>query len=81
MLRFCVGLLALLAALGTVACKTSYRSTSEITVSSQDIVYLRDERTSLCFAVLALQNPAGTSIREMTMTSVPCEKLDRVSTR
>lgn len=77
-----VGLFLLLLALaGVAACKSSYRSTSEVSVAGGDVVYLRDERTDLCFAVLALQNPAGTSIKELAMTSVPCEKLSKVRTR
>ncbi len=65
-------LLALAAAGG---CTESYRSTGDLTVSGRDVVYIRDERTGLCFAVLALQNPAATSVTEMAMTRVPCQAL------
>ena len=73
--------LLLIIGLGVVRCKSSYRSTSEISISSEDIVYLRDQRTNLCFAILALQNPLGTKIREMTMASVPCDTLENVMTK
>jgi len=74
-------LLVLLAIVILAGCKSGYRSTAEVSVSGGDVVYLRDERTGLCFAVLALQNPVGTRIREMAMTGVPCENLRAVTTR
>jgi len=75
------GFLVFLVALGFISCKSGYRSTAEVTLSGSDVVYLRDDRTGLCFAVLVMQNPTGTSIKEMSMTSVPCEKLGGVSTK
>ncbi len=72
---------AVLALLLGLSCKSGYQSTSEVSIHGQDLVYLHDQRTDLCFAVLALQNPAGTSIRELTMASVPCEKLSGVPTQ
>jgi hypothetical protein len=69
------------AALVAAGCKSGYRSTAEVSIRGQDLVYLRDERTDLCFAVLALENPAGTNIQELAMSSVPCEKLAGVRTQ
>ena len=63
------------------ACTSWHESTTDVTVQGKDIVYLRDDRTDLCFAVLFMANAAGTSIREMSMASVPCEKLKGVSVR
>jgi len=62
-------------------CTHWHESTADVTVRGSDIVYLRDERADLCFAVLFLENAAGTSVREMSMTSVPCEKLQGVAVR
>lgn len=64
-----------------MACKSGYRSTSEVSVTGEDIVYLRDQRTDLCFAVLALENPLGTKIRQVAMVSVPCDSLQDVKTK
>ncbi len=77
------GLLVALMAAGVAlgACKRHYKTTPEVTAHGDDVVYLRDERTGLCFAVLALQNPAGTTIEQITMTEVPCERLEGVETR
>ena len=72
--------LLLIIGLGVAGCKSAYRSTSEVSISGEDIVYLQDQRTKLCFAVLALQNPMGTKIREMKMVSVPCDTLQKVMT-
>ncbi len=72
-------LLMLAAAAGS--CKKQYKTTADVTAHAEDIVYLRDERTGLCFAVLALQNPAGTTIEQITMTEVPCKRLEGVPTR
>lgn len=74
-----VALLVAAALLG--ACKKQYKTTPDVTAHGDDVVYLRDERTGLCFALLALQNPAGTSIQQITMTDVPCERLEGVETR
>lgn len=63
------------------ACTTWHESTTEVTVHGKDIVYLRDERTDLCFAVLFMANAVGTSVRQMSMTPVPCEKLKGVEVR
>jgi hypothetical protein len=75
------GILLFVALVATMGCKSGYRSTSKVSVSGRDVVYLRDPRTDLCFAVLAVQNPAGTSISEVAMTGVPCEKLAQVQTQ
>ena len=63
------------------ACTSWHESTTDVTVHGSDIVYLRDERADLCFAVLFMANAAGTSVNQMSMTSVPCEKLQGVAVR
>jgi hypothetical protein len=61
------------------SCIQSYAPTKKVSVSGEDIVYVRDERTGLCFAVLFLANPAGTAVNEMAMAAVPCENVDRLA--
>ncbi|MFQ5701578.1 MAG: hypothetical protein ACE5HU_07025 [Acidobacteriota bacterium] len=73
-------LLVALAAL-TMTCTSWQRGTTDVNVTGQDIVYLKDERTNLCFAVLFLRNKVGTSVNDMAMTSVACADLDGVPTR
>lgn len=81
-LRQAAGLAALAAlAAGTPACTGWHRAAKDVNVTGEDIVYLRDERTDLCFAVLYLQNKVGTSITDATMTAVPCESLGNVPAR
>ncbi len=63
------------------ACTRWHEATTDVTVHGSDIVYLRDERANLCFAVLFMANAAGTSVNEMSMTSVPCENLQGVEAR
>lgn len=63
------------------ACTGMHRAAKDVNVSGEDVVYLKDERTNLCFAVLYLQNKVGTSVSEMAMTPVPCEALGGVPTR
>lgn len=81
MRRTLVGLAIASALLGLAGCKSAYRSTKELAVHSQDIVYLKDDRTDLCFAVLAIQNAPGTAIRDLTMAPVPCANLRGVKTQ
>ncbi len=67
--------------LGGSACTSWHRATTDPNVSGEDIVYLKDDRADLCYAVLFMSNKAHTSIRTMGMTSVPCDKLQGVPAR
>ncbi len=74
-----VAALALL--LMTAGCTSWHKAAHDVNVSGEDIVYLKDDRTDLCFAVLFITNKIGTSVRETTMAPVPCENLKGVATR
>ena len=64
-----------------LGCTSMHKGATDVNVSGEDIVYLKDERTNLCFAVLFIQNKLGTSIRTMGMTKVPCEDLGQAPTK
>ncbi len=68
-------------ALLVCGCTSMHKGATDVNVSGEDIVYLKDERTNLCFAVLFIQNKVGTSVRTMGMTSVPCEDLGHAPTK
>jgi hypothetical protein len=74
-------LTAILFALLVWGCTSMHRGATDVNVSGEDIVYLKDERTNLCFAVLFIQNKVGTSVRTMGMTDVPCEDLGHAPTK
>ena len=79
--RFAVILTPILFALLVYGCTSLHKGTTDVNVSGEDIVYLKDERTNLCFAALFIQNKLGTSVRTMGMTRVPCEDLGHAPTR
>lgn len=74
-----VAVLALL--LMTAGCTSWHKAARDVNVSGEDIVYLKDDRTDLCFAVLFLSNKVGTSVETTAMVPVPCENLEGVATR
>lgn len=57
------------------SCTSWQEAASDVPVRGGDVVYLKDERTDLCFAVLYLKNKVGTKVSDMAMTSVPCGKI------
>ena len=65
----------------TAGCTSWHSAATDVNVSGEDIVYLKDDRTDLCYAVLFVANKVGTSIKQMSMTSVPCDSLEGVSTK
>lgn len=71
----------LLATLATVACTSWHTAATDPNISGEDIVYLKDDRANLCYAVLFVANKVHTSVRTMGMTSVPCESLAGVPAR
>jgi hypothetical protein len=79
--RFAVILIPILFALLVSGCTSLHKGATDVNVSGEDIVYLKDERTNLCFAALFIQNKIGTSVRMMGMTRVPCEDLGNTPTR
>jgi len=79
--RLAVAAAVVIFAAGAMSCTGWQRAAHDVNVSGEDIVYLRDERTNLCFAVLYLENMIGTKVKHMAITSVPCEALGTVPTR
>jgi len=73
--------LVLLVALATVGCTSWHTAATDPNISGEDIVYLKDDRANLCYAVLFVSNKIHTSVRTMGMTSVPCESLSGVPAR
>lgn len=74
--------LAVLFLVGVTAGCTSWQSgVNDVNLSGEDILYLKDERTDLCFAVLVLGNKMGTSVSQMAMTNVDCSALGNVPAR
>ena len=71
----------LLLLLATTGCTSWHKAAGDVNVGGEDVVYLKDDRTNLCFAVLFLGNKTGTSVENMGITAVPCEKLENVSVR
>ncbi len=71
----------LLIALATVGCTRWHTAATDPNISGEDIVYLKDDRANLCYAVLFVSNKVGTSVRTMGMTTVPCENLQGVPAR
>lgn len=71
----------LLVALATVGCTSWHTAATDPNISGEDIVYLKDDRANLCYAVLFVSNKIHTSVRAMGMTSVPCESLSGVPAR
>jgi hypothetical protein len=74
-----VAFLALM--LMTAGCTSWHKAAHDVNVSGEDIVYLKDDRTDLCFAVLFVTNKVGTSVKNVTMAPVPCENLKGISAR
>ena len=62
-------------------CTSLHKGVTDVNVNGEDIVYLKDERTNLCFAALFIQNKVGTTVKMMGMISVPCEVLGNTPTR
>ena len=73
--------LVLLVALATVGCTSWQQAATDPNISGEDIVYLKDDRANLCYAVLFLSNKLHTKVRTMGMTTVPCESLSGVPAR
>ena len=71
----------LILVLGLTGCTSWHRAATDPNVNGEDIVYLKDDRAGLCYAVLFISNKAHTSINSMGMTSVPCDKLQGVPAR
>ncbi len=71
----------LLVALATVGCTSWHKAATDPNISGEDIVYLKDDRANLCYAVLFVSNKIGTSVRTIGMTNVPCESLAGVPAR
>ena len=61
-----------------IACTSWHKAATDVNVSGESIVYLKDDRTNLCFAVLFIGNKTSTSLETMGMTSVSCEDLEGV---
>ena len=79
--RYAALLTPILFAMLISGCTSMHKGATDVNVSGEDIVYLKDERTNLCFATLFIQNKIGTSVRMMGMTQVPCEDLGHAPTR
>jgi hypothetical protein len=73
--------LVLLLMLGAIGCTSWQKGVTDPALKGQDIVYLRDDRTDLCFAVLMLGNKVNTKVSDMAMTQVPCSSLGNVTPR
>ena len=80
-IRTAVVLTPILFVLLLSGCTSMHKGVTDVNVSGEDIVYLKDERTNLCFAALFIQNKIGTSVRMMGMTRVPCEDLGNTPTK
>ena len=72
---------ALAVCLTIAACTSWQKGVDDVNIHGEDIIYLRDNRTKLCFAVLYLGNKVGTSVADMSMTAVPCENLENAPVR
>ena len=75
------GLCLVMLFLSSTGCTDWYQAATDVDVYGRDIVYLKDDRTNLCFALLFLENKVGTDVEEMGMTQVPCENLDGLEVR
>lgn len=73
--------LVVLIAMVAVGCTSWHTAATDPNISGEDIVYLKDDRANLCYAVLFVSNKLHTSVRTMGMTSVPCESLAGVPAR
>ena len=71
----------LLAALAAAGCTSWHAAATDPNISGEDIVYLKDDRANLCYAVLFVSNKVRTSVHTMGMTTVPCESLTGVPAR
>ena len=71
-------LLVSMLVLVTLGCTGWHGAATDLNISGQDIVYLKDERANLCYAVLFITNKAHTSVRTMGMTTVSCDSIKGV---
>jgi len=58
-----------------------HTATTDLDISGEDIVCLKNDRANHCYAVLLVSNKVHTSVRTMGITNVACEQLSGVAAR
>jgi len=59
----------------------SVNTSGNIDVDTNDIKYFKDERTGLCFGIVASRKSFDTDATGLGVTCVPCEKVENHLTR
>jgi hypothetical protein len=59
--------------LGMMSCSVS--TSGNVDVDSNDIKYVRDSRTNLCFGIVASRKSFSTATTGLGVTCVPCESV------
>lgn len=60
--------------LGLSSCSVS--TSSKINVDVNDIMYIKDSRTGLCYAIVASEKATEASSSGLGITQVPCDKVE-----
>jgi len=56
-------------------CSCSVNTSSNVNFKGEDLKYFKDNRTGLCFAVVASRKAASLETTGLGVTCVPCEKV------
>ena len=59
-------------------CSCSVGSSSNVNFKAEDLVYDKDDRTGLCFAVVASRKAATLETTGLGVTCVPCENVEHL---
>lgn len=69
---YTLGLAALLLILGGCSQSASVVSASDAKQATSSLMYEKDQRSNLCFAIVASRHPLEASQNGLTITYVPC---------
>ncbi len=56
----------------------SIHSSDNVDIDGEDITYVKDSRTNLCFGVMASRKSFSTDAIGLSLTCVPCESVEHL---
>ena len=59
-------------------CSCSVNTSSNVNFKGEDLIYFKDSRTNLCFAVVASRKTASFDTTGLGVTCVPCENVEHL---
>jgi hypothetical protein len=63
--------------IGVMMTSCSVHTTDNVDIDASDIQYVKDDRTGLCFGIVASRKSFDTDATGLGVTCVPCEKVEK----